>query len=58
MTKDGMMVKMMPMPSDQGGMDMMTARCDMMNKMMMMGMPMMMMCGGMPMMMGMPNMTK
>jgi hypothetical protein len=39
------------MPMDAQGMEMMTMRCDMMNKMMSMGMPMMMMCGGMPMMM-------
>ena len=49
MGKDGMICKMMPM--DAQGMEMMTQRCDMMNKMMAMGMPMMMMSGGMPMMM-------
>jgi hypothetical protein len=41
------------MPMDAQSMEMMTQRCDMMNKMMAMGMPMMMMMGGMPMMMGM-----
>jgi hypothetical protein len=51
MQGDAMMMKMMPM--DAGQKDMMAQRCDMMNKMMGMGMPMMMMCAGMPMMMGM-----
>ena len=49
MTKDGMMMKVMPM--DMSQMDMMKDRCSMMTNMMQMGMPCMMMCGGMPMMM-------
>jgi len=55
MTKDGMVVKMMPMEgSGMGsGMGMMTERCNAMNAMMAMGMPCMMSCNGMPMMMGM-----
>jgi hypothetical protein len=51
MGKDGMTCKMMPM--DPSMMDMMRERCEMMTRMMGMGMPMMMTCGGMPMMMGM-----
>jgi hypothetical protein len=51
MMPDGMMMKMKP--ANASMMDMMRERCDMMNNMMNMGMPMMIMCGGMPMMMGM-----
>jgi hypothetical protein len=52
MTKDGMMMKMMP--TDPAMMSRMKERCDAMNAMMAMGAPTMMMCGGMPMMMCMP----
>jgi hypothetical protein len=48
MTKDGMVMKMMPV--DGMTMDQMVERCEMMNKMMSMGVPMMMVSGGMPMM--------
>jgi hypothetical protein len=48
MTKAGMVCTMMPMEGMD--MDMMTERCNAMNAMMAMGMPMMMSCGGMMMM--------
>jgi hypothetical protein len=51
MGKDGMVCKMTPM--DPSMMDMMRERCEMMTRMMGMGMPIMMMCGGMPLMAGM-----
>ncbi|MEZ0314206.1 MAG: hypothetical protein ACAI38_20730 [Myxococcota bacterium] len=51
MTKQGMVCTMMP--GEGMDMDMMAERCNAMNAMMAMGMPMMMSCGGM-MMMAMP----
>ena len=55
MTKDGMVMKMMP--TDASMMPRMKERCEAMQSMMAMGAPMMMMCGGMPMMMCMPTTT-
>jgi hypothetical protein len=48
MGKDGMVCKVMPM--EGANMDMLRERCESMMKMMAMGMPMMMMCGGSMMM--------
>jgi hypothetical protein len=48
MGKQGMVCTMMPMEGMD--MEMMTERCNAMNAMMAMGMPMMMSCGGMMMM--------
>jgi hypothetical protein len=53
MTKDGMVMKMMP--TDASMMPRMKERCEAMQSMMAMGAPMMMMCGGMPMMVCMPT---
>ena len=53
MTKDGMVMKMMP--TDASMMSRMKERCEAMSSMMAMGAPMMMMCGGMPMMMCQPT---
>jgi hypothetical protein len=53
MTKDGMVCKLSP-SSEAGAYEAMQQRCDLMNRMMAVGMPMMMMCGGLPMMMGSP----
>jgi hypothetical protein len=52
MTKDGMTMTCMPM--EGAGMEGMAERCNAMNAMMAMGMPMMVSCNGMPMMMCMP----
>jgi hypothetical protein len=49
MQKDGMICKIIPI--DGASMEIIAGRCDIINKMISMGIPMIMMCGGMPIIM-------